>query len=246
MHSPVKVDEKGKLIVDRSKVSNYREEGNTKTITYKTDSGYMGQGEVIKKIQVKEVDGVITHITRIEDREAVKKLHEQYNKKNGLPFKFIKQFDTTFEHSDTGCKIANTEYKLEVDGKDEVKVSYDKKLCDDIAPQINQMGKQNALQCGGLFSKIEESFKARNKELLKNGKELTINTMGGVVGVDFDFGSKSRDWTMMSILNNCMMAENPVLPGLGYGSGFGGGYGGGGNLGPSFGPILEFGGAVGY
>lgn len=217
--SPISIDDNGKLVVNHKKVKSFNENGKIKTIVYTSVNPYGGE-EVLHKIDVIEEEGKIVHVTRYEDLAAAKKWRGEMKimGSEGLPM--VKKTDLSFEHHKSGCQMTASEMTMEKDGKEEIKVTHDKKLCDNIAPLMNQMGRQNAMQCAGLFSQIEDSYKARNKEFAKDGKELL---MGGLYGMETEknFGSKSRDWTVMSIISNCMITNNPINPGMGFGIGMG-------------------------
>lgn len=217
--SPIIIDDSGKLVIDSKKIKSLNTKGNVKTIEYKSINPYGGE-ETINKVDVTEEKGKIVHITRYEDLAAIKKWNQELKAVKASGFPMLTKTDITFEHQEAGCKIASSELTMEKDGKEEIKVTHDKKLCDDIAPMLNQMGRQNATQCAGLFSQVEESYKARNKEFAKQGKELMMAGMYGM-SADPDFGSKSRDWTTMSVISNCMMTDTPIFPGMGFGIGMG-------------------------
>lgn len=238
--SPIKVDENGKLVIQDKKIKSMKQNGNVKTIVYKSTNSF-GGGDITHKIDITEEKGKIVHVTRYEDLAAAKKWEKEIKAMGQMGFPQITKTDLTFEHKDSGCTMTSSEMTEEKDGKEEIKVTHDKKLCDDIAPLLNQMGRQNAMQCAGLFSQVEDSYKSRNKEFLKLGKELQMaNSFYGLgMSADPDFGSKSRDWTVLSVINNCMMTEGSIFPGMGFGVGMGypgvgsnGGFGAG-TLGPA-------------
>lgn len=189
--SPVKIDEDGKLVINSKKIKSLNENGKVKTIVYKSSNLY-GGGETVHKVDVTEENGKIVHITRYEDLEAAKKWQKEL-KTGSADYPMITKTDLSFEHQKNGCQMTSSEMTIKKDGKEEIKVSHDKKLCDNIAPSLNQMGRQNAMQCAGLFSHIEDSYKARMKELATQGKQLAMGGMYDMAG-EADFGSKSRDW----------------------------------------------------
>lgn len=220
-NSPIHVDGKGKLIVDKKKVTSYEEKGNAKTIIYKEAGSLYGSGELSRKVEVIEENGKIVRTIRYEDTGA----QDKWQKDNKLNFPLIKKTEQVFIHDSESCKLVSSEMTEDGKGKESVTVTYDKKLCDEIAPLLNQMGKQNAMLCTGLFSKIQQSYLAREDEFSKSGKGYRP-IMGGFVGAPLKSikdlaGTGERETVLIGVISACAMVENPMMPGIGMGGGFG-------------------------
>lgn len=232
-NSVVRVDQKRKLVIDRKYIHSETKVGNVTTIIYKT---YLAgtQIEVLSKLAITEEDGKITQVARFGDAEADKKIKNMYGynggvKMMGLPF--VKKTDISFEHEKEGCHMTGSEITVANEDEkkaDRVIVTYDKKTCDAISPILDRIGRQNALECGNLFSRIEESYKERSKEISKDGKELILssNSTFASVSKSPDLSDRNRNGSVMNLITNCITAGSSFMPamGLGMGGGTFGGY----------------------
>ena len=233
-------DNDGKTtILDQNKIVSRKTENGEETITYKTKKIKAGSFEkvefesvnrtiVIKRDSTGEMIGFTKVFDIKEQVENIKAMKKQFND-NLVGAKIIKSVNNEFINSDDDCYLNQTvtlEMKDEK-SKEEKSVSFDKKFCDSLAPIINNMGKQNAAQCGNLIASAQMNFNTRRETLAKEDKNLKLNTHYFGYGQATTGDSAGNVFSISAAIQSCL----PMQSGFGmqgYPGGYGYGMGGGG------------------
>lgn len=223
-------DNSGKtVIVNQDKIVNRKTENGEETITYKTKvpkyTGSYAKVEfetVNKTIVIKRgPDGKMISFSKLHDtKEQADKFKQMLKEFGGqvTSFNLIKSENYEFVNSGDDCYLnQNISVEMKSDSpKEEKSVYFDKKFCDSIAPIVNNMGKQNAAQCGNLIAAAQSSFKNRYTELLKEEKNLKLTSYFGQTKPETN---NFNVFSLTGAIQSCL----PLQAGFGMGGFAGGG-----------------------
>ncbi len=234
-------DNDGKTtILDQNKIVSRKNENGVETITYKSKRQNIAaypkvEFETVNKTVVIKRDsaGKMIGFSKVfdikEQVENVKAMKKQFAN-NVVGTNLVKSVDNEFINSDDDCYLNQTislEMKDE-NSKEEKSVSFDKKFCDSLAPIINNMGKQNAAQCGNLIASAQMNFNTRRANLAKEDKDLKLNTNYFGYGQSAAGDSTGSVFSISAAIQSCLpMQAGFGMTGYGYTGNYNYGAGGG-------------------
>jgi hypothetical protein len=220
----------GKIVVkegEQNRVVSRTTDGDSETIEYKVNQIVDFQGDkpvfkmVTKKVVIKRSGGQVVSVTHPLDMAQQLSMRAQAKKLNPqLPdYKLFQSMETTIKPKENGgCETdqrLNVLVKDEKGNEKETQVTYDAEFCEGLKPAIDNIGMNNAAQCGSLISKAERILGDRNKALKGEGKTLVP---GGLMNAD---GKKksSMALTSMSLAISSCIYEAQASAGMGMGMG---------------------------
>ena len=222
-------------VLDQKRIVSRENKDGVETIVYKAQEPRLDKEgrqfvmETVKRtVQIKRENGKVVSINKLWDVQ--KQIQDIKNARANCPkclesSSYVKSMESTFSHDGNNCDVNQETIYLVKDANSEAeaKLTYDKKLCDTLAPMVQKMGSQNAAQCGDLLLKARFAYDKRAKELEKDNKSF------------FSMSQKIKNGNDLSLLDlsgkiaACTLQGMPAEYGMGF-SGYGGvsgGYGSG-------------------
>jgi hypothetical protein len=221
-------------IRDQKKIVKREVKNGTESITYKAQRPKIGPGfmliqpleyETIERtvIITRDSNGRMTSISKPNPNDMPKLPNSYKSKEMGWPLPFeavkVKSMTNEFSYDGDECHMSQSvwvEKKDKAFAKEEKKIYFDKKLCDEIMPEVSAMGHEQLENCSSLMSTVEAQYDKRSAEVAKEGKSFKNMNF---YGQNKTGGSA---FNLLSVINGCIMSQNLVNYGMVGGIGMGG------------------------